>query len=396
MHTVAGLETMLYSFFIIGLSYYAYRIISSSNNSSYWLFGIFALLSGLLRFESIIITMSLILLILWFNHRKYGSIKLDRKFLMPVISLFFIPILLYMILRFQYFQDIIPAPYYAKALSGNLITTASLNLYYIFTYFLLHIITYLFVIFLVILGFKTFVKNPDIRNKYFNLLIIYIIVVVSGNIIYLFSNLSMNYADRLFYPSYILMYLVAGISVTSIFINKDVYDLNPFKRFKFTNTLLQIVVVFLILAANLNFIEDITALQEYETIENQTQIQVGMALQPFSQYNYTVATDYAGAIPYYSRWRHIDMLGLNNKYIADNKRPSMEYLSQVKPDLIIIPLDKDGNINYEDLKPFLEYAQENNYTLIKLPWDNFIYYLNPKIEHFDEIKQALNDLNYKK
>jgi len=68
----------------------------------------------------------------------------------------------------------------------------------------------------------------------------------------------------------------------------------------------------------------------------------------------------------------------------------------VKPDLIILPYKTNGELINEDFKPFLEYAEENNYTKIELPWDNFTYYLNPKVEHFNEINQSLRKVKYKK
>jgi len=150
------------------------------------------------------------------------------------------------------------------------------------------------------------------------------------------------------------------------------------------------------LAANTSFIYDFTWWHEYENMEYNTQVQVGLALQPFAAYNYTVASDFAGALPYYSGWRHVDMLGLNDKFIAKNKEATLDYVQQVKPDLIIMPWYSYGNFINDESNPFYLYAKENNYTEIKYPWGNFTYYLNPKIEHYEEIKKVLNNLNYKK
>lgn len=392
LHTVAGLETMLYAFLMIALIYYTYKIFISPENKYYWLFALFALLLSLLRFEGILITIGLLILIVIFNYRKNHSFIVKKNTLIPILTLFFIPMALYMIFRFQYFHDLIPLPYYAKSISGNILITIKNNIYDIYSFYLMHIIPFLFVIFLVFFGFKMFLKDPQIRKKYFSMILILIFSAVAANIIYLSTALAMNYGDRLFYPTYIFIYLISGIALTLIFTNSDIYALNPLKKMKYSKTIIQVIVVFFILAANLSFMSYLTYFHEYEQKEYSTQVKVGQVLEPFSAYNYTVATDYAGAIPYYSKWHHIDMLGLNDKNIAMNRKPSIEYVRQVHPDLIIIPLNPDGKITNEDFTPFLEYAEDNNYTIIKSPGDEFIYYLNPGIKYFNEIKESLTGL----
>lgn len=394
IHTISGLETMFYSFLMIGLTYYSYRIINSPNKAYYWLFGVFALLLSLLRFEGILITISLILLFVLLNYKEYNSFKLKKSFIIPVISLFVIPVVLYMIFRYQYFHDIFPITYHAKALSGNIFSRAIYNINWIYKYTLKHILPFILVNLVVIIFYKLFLPNLQIRKNYFKIIITFLFVAIAGNIIYFSTELAMNYGDRLFYPSYIILYLITAISLTLIYINKDLYEFKPLKKIRFSKNSLLFVLIILLIFTNFGYMSSLTGWHDYGNKVHNTQVSVGLALEPFSAYNYTVATDYAGAIPYYSGWRHIDMLGLNDKYIAENKKPSLDYLRQVKPDLIILPYKPNGELTNEDFYPFLEYAKENNYTEIKLPWDNFTYYLNPKIEHFNEINQSLNKIKY--
>lgn len=394
IHTISGMETIFFSFLLLALMFYSYKIINSPENRYFWLFGVFAILLSLLRPEGILITFSLLLLFILYNYKKDESFKIDISIIIPIFSLFLIPLALYMIFRYQYFHDIFPMTYHAKYLSGNILSMISYNLSWILDLSIYHIMTYILVNLLFIILYKLFLPDLSFRKKYFKIIIIFLFIAVAANITYLTTKLAMNYGDRLFYPTYVIIYLITGISLTFLYGNKDLYKLKIIKKIKLSKNILLTAIIVLLLISNFSFMISLIGWHDYGNKEYNTQVAVGLALEPFSPYNYTVATDYAGAIPYYSRWRHIDMLGLNNKYIAENKNASQDYLQKVKPDLIIIPYLPNGDITNEDFKPFLEYAQQNNYTLIKLPWENFKYYLNPKISHFNEIKQSLINIKY--
>ena len=49
----------------------------------------------------------------------------------------------------------------------------------------------------------------------------------------------------------------------------------------------------------------------------------------------------AGALPYYSRWRAVDKLGLNSEEIAHHGL-SIETLERIHPDLIILKSNAEG------------------------------------------------------
>jgi hypothetical protein len=59
-------------------------------------------------------------------------------------------------------------------------------------------------------------------------------------------------------------------------------------------------------------------------------------LKPFASKNYTMVVTEAGDLPFYSEWRAVDALGLNDAYIAHhNRRPSDEYLDSYRPEIIL-------------------------------------------------------------
>ena len=59
-------------------------------------------------------------------------------------------------------------------------------------------------------------------------------------------------------------------------------------------------------------------------------------LKPFASKNYTMVVTEAGDLPFYSEWRAVDALGLNDAYIAHHdRRPSDEYLDSYRPEIIL-------------------------------------------------------------
>jgi arabinofuranosyltransferase len=74
-------------------------------------------------------------------------------------------------------------------------------------------------------------------------------------------------------------------------------------------------------------------LQPYSNTGSQ---QVAMRLRPYAAKNYTMVTTEAGDIPFYSEWRAIDALGLNDAYIAHHGGVlSTEYLEQNHPEVML-------------------------------------------------------------
>ena len=76
------------------------------------------------------------------------------------------------------------------------------------------------------------------------------------------------------------------------------------------------LIVLLLLSANVTFISDLSWEHKYDDRLPIAHVTLGKALNDFSCHNLTFASIDAGAIPYFSKWRHIDMAGLNNKFIA--------------------------------------------------------------------------------
>ena len=131
IHFVSGLETFTYSFFVLSITFFAFKIIKSKNNKSICIFSILGVLTGLLRPEGFIITIGLFILIFIF-FKKYQNKQVTN--LIKSFSLFFlIPTTLYMIFRLNYFNEIFPLPFLVKTMTyGNFTDfTTNFSLYYV-------------------------------------------------------------------------------------------------------------------------------------------------------------------------------------------------------------------------------------------------------------------------
>ena len=116
---------------------------------------------------------------------------------------------------------------------------------------------------------------------------------------------------------------------------------------------------------------------------------MGEALSPFADDNYTVAFGDAGAVAYYSKWNFLDLVGLNDKNVAQNG-VTYEYLEQKHPELVIF-----ASVNGEVIKfgSSYDYVLENNYTQLDPIKHSdgyyFIPFLKPNIKDYESIKNSL-------
>jgi len=106
-----------------------------------------------------------------------------------------------------------------------------------------------------------------------------------------------------------------------------------------------------------------------------------------------------GAIPYYSKWKFIDLEGLTDVFIAKNHEISYDYLSKNDPELIILVsgdgVDVDLYAAHNQKIPY-KYVILNNYTALSPIKFNKRYYLipflKPGIEGYDKISNTINEV----
>ena len=382
IHTVSGLETMFYAFLLLGVVYSAWKIISFTNSKYIWLFAFLALLLSLTRPEGILVSLGLILSIIFISYKKNNSIN-NLTFFIPVLILYLIPIVIYMLFRVSYFHELLPLPFLVKIVYN---TTYPMEFLNALVYLIPFILIILIPLFLKYQGFKINENNQK-NFKYF--LLILGITFFFANIVYVRTPL-MNYSQRFFYPSFVMFYVAFGIAISMLFngIGKQNIKSTKNNQIRLCSVTVLVVLVLLVFA-NFYGISDLKTQHDYGISFDKSYIPIGKSLSPFSDDNYTVAFADAGAVAYYSGWNFLDLAGLNDKFIAINGS-TPEYLEQQNPELVIF-----ASVNDEIPTPenSYNYVLENNYTRLDpiKHSDNyyFIPFLKPNIKDYELIKDSL-------
>ncbi|MDI6644640.1 MAG: hypothetical protein QME14_06220 [Methanobacteriaceae archaeon] len=397
IHAVSGLETMFYSFIMLCVIYIVYKFISTLEKQYLWFLSLFALLSSLLRPESILFSLALIFLIYIFTIQKDVNLFKDRiKYFSPIFFVYILPLGIYMLFRLLYFNDLLPLPFYVKTVThGSLYD----GLYYL-SEAIKYLAPFLILIFIIIASKLETLWSAK-EGTYFKLRILIITVftvIISANLLYLFSSLYMNFAQRFYYPSFVLIYILTGILLI-ILIKEIINSISNQKLRKYVK-ITGFIVVALLLLSNLSFSQDYLYLRQCSQSFPLSYVAIGTGMESFSSNNLTFASIDAGSMPYFSRWNHVDMVGLNDRFIAKNGVATLDYIKKKNPQLIIF-ISTDGRSpgNVARQEPFIKFAEEKNY--LKLPAIRYkdryylLPYIDPEIEDFQGIKKILIEASEK-
>jgi hypothetical protein len=129
--------------------------------------------------------------------------------------------------------------------------------------------------------------------------------------------------------------------------------------------------------------------------------QLGLWLRSNAQPHDIIAVDAAGAIPYFSQLRSIDMLGLNDRYIAQLEMPDKRqelsghekydptYVLAQQPDWLATWIDRAGEPSLYGLAHRPEMAAYRPYLLIQTgdpgrPWLHLIVSDLDRVQRWDE------------
>ena len=127
---------------------------------------------------------------------------------------------------------------------------------------------------------------------------------------------------------------------------------------------------------------------------------IGQSLNKFSHKNYSLLIGEAGIIPYYSKWKCYDFIGLADKEIARDVL-SYEYLDSRSPDLIFLyssTKDETGismnlfsqNVIYEYMKTKNNYKQIG--SLNNGGW-HLLIFLKSSISDYNAIQIEIKDIS---
>lgn len=128
-------------------------------------------------------------------------------------------------------------------------------------------------------------------------------------------------------------------------------------------------------------------------------------LADYRERDYTLATTEAGLLPFYSEWRTVDALGLNDQWIAHHNGITEEYIARFQPEIImfhayfspIVPHQEDG-WTQDVVSTLKRYAERHDYHLAaaygESPYDTHYYYVRRGLPESAEIVARLRGLDY--
>ncbi|HUM50530.1 MAG TPA: hypothetical protein PK431_01905 [Chitinophagales bacterium] len=286
--------------------------------------------------------------------------------------------LLYFIWRYQYFQLLLPLPFYHKSVTKiNRVFTLLFNTYTSWQYILSSV--------LVVILLR--------KDKLF--------LYLSGITFFLFfflyapAILAMNYADRFSFQLFFPLILFAFIKIDS--------------QALLTQAKVKTIAFFLIL---LTFSEGI---YNNWIVEMASIKQNAMSTFIFPRAHYALAKHInrthikglkvlfgdAGIFPYYANVETIDAYGLCDNFLSRNKL-NETYFNNINPDIILIGYltnkEEDLNNIYFSNKQMYEIIHNPKYAFQYLGYaintedGYFVHvYINPKTTHFTLLKTALSD-----
>ncbi len=318
----SGMETSFFTF-LVTFSILIFRdIIKSVTVKKLFLLGVIVSLQALTRPEGYIFFVIFLLLIFFkyfpFHNFKKGKINILKllsfslkKPKITQIVIFISPYLIFttfhFIFRYLYYHDFLPNTFYNKVGLG--IYQYLRGLRYIKQFITSNLILIIILFIGFVLKFKNF-KMEKIEENFFNLSLYFFITIYTIYIIFVGGDVMPGH--RFFAPILPAITILSASSI--ILISRKIQTKN-----------------FIVLMSSIFFLFNLAQWQ-YDIKLNEhlkgdvvaeNGKEVGIWLKENFPKDTVIATNTAGTIPFYSEFKTIDMLGLNDKHIAKRKMPSM-------------------------------------------------------------------------
>lgn len=330
----SGMETNLFTLFIVCSIYYELNFWSTYNKTSLTFLFLFLLLAALTRPEGF--GFFLILIVLHFiKSKRYNTLAPIRQSILFVFICFIIPFTVYFLWRYSYFGYLLPNTYYAKTGGGFFQWIRGLAyLLYFCLHFLLPAVGLLTVFIWISvekLNTKVVIKEIRLRIKndiraYAFFIFLSVCLLYSVYLIYIGGDYMAMY--RFFVPILPLIYLL----LTKCYDIISSSNSNIYKR-----NLSFILLIFFILGTIIQstpldkfiFAKSIRQHGQYQGVlfERWNSNRLTVLGKFFNSYktspNESIATDAIGAIAYYSGLKVYDFHGLVDSYIAHLEKENL-------------------------------------------------------------------------
>ncbi|MCD6046815.1 MAG: hypothetical protein K0S08_462 [Gammaproteobacteria bacterium] len=330
VHSISGLETNLFllCFFLLLTNFiYLIRKENILNWKKLFLFGLIALCLSLLRPEGYIFTAIIFLALLWEKRQQY-------KLIITTLCLaYLLPVLAYQAWHYFYFHQLFPLSFYVKMLQNDVYKNKSLLPG--FPSIVDFVQDHHYLILASAIAFILTLRQKKIVALTLFLLAAVIFMMVAK------TKPIMNFNDRYIYPIWAIL-LVLPLTFQLWQQKAKII----FCGFLFLCLLLQAHQI----RAEHRFQNYIHGTAMYANGLSNAHIQLGKLLAQMPHQGKAIATGDSGAIPFYSGWNDIDVVGLNERTIATTRMTTAEvaqYVVKQAPQYIILVTLKEKEMSQE-------------------------------------------------
>jgi len=346
--TVQGMETTLTALWVLCACMLCILLLERYTTMRGALFATTLLLAFLTRPDTLVFAVVLAPGALLITRRKELAIVL--------LVLFVLPVLVYMVWRTGYYGYLLPNTFYIKE-GGGLFSLAGTMM--VIGYLALMLAPYLS---LMLVG-----DRPSKLPKGVALVFIALSLFLS---IYCFIEPVQGFLFRFEMPTFPTFLALLALCV------QEPPLPNPARRIMSKGVLVLILCTLLVI-----YPLHTLPKADYE-MQKRTQfdrVVMGKALSALSDEGYTMFVTESGALPYYSRWRAVDYLGLNSEYIAHHGLDE-SYLEKLRPDLVMI-ITRTHEPIYPRYPVLYAYMTKNDYIAVaavkKTSEELHLYFVSP-------------------
>ncbi|MDA8137909.1 MAG: hypothetical protein M0036_04575 [Desulfobacteraceae bacterium] len=304
LYTSAGLETPLFSFFVV-LS--VYLVFCEEQRGNYFLSSIFLLLSALTRPEGVLIfciTCGYIVIRTFSIQKK--SILLNKNLLLW-ISIFVLPGLIYFVLRYLYFRQLLPNTFSAKTGSGLKQLYDGFN--YVKEYFLSTPVYTSFSVFMIFIFFLNIKKEKPF--------FIYVASIIGCYTVYICTVGGDWMKFYRFLHPIIPLWALLFQEGCKEFIKRFIVPLkNKTVRKLCFQTLLFLIFIALPVSSLYAYVQGVFTTKVEQAFWESAARRMGYWLRANGKPHSTIAMGDIGEIGYRTNFKVIDMLGLVTPYIS--------------------------------------------------------------------------------
>ncbi len=319
-HTVNGMETMLFYFFISLSTISFIKSLDSKANLTYTFVAF--LITVFIRYESVIFC-GFLTLFLMYKYRDEIPYFYSRFF-----SILIIPGLLYLLGVYLYFGNLLPNSFHVKT-AATLISSSG------YSYFIENYNNFFLGCSLAFLTIYPFSKNPN-KNAYlvlflaFHIQLLFILRIIP----------TVGQGGRFMFPYVIPLYLITiNITISTV--------LDKLRKSRFINYFYKFFFIFLLIFSTHSYDrkDSLKYLISYSA-DRVFDPAIGQSLSNIKiddPTKITIVGGESGAISFFSKFTFVDIWGLHDSFIAKNGLDN-DYIFSYKPDIFLSFIHKDALI----------------------------------------------------